>query len=282
MANPNPALAGTLSNEYVRIPFSFTSLQRLMSARSKLLYTQNSYISAQESVNGSGFGGKFAGPAIEDIEMGLRNNREQSGATTNVDSRMKAFRQELTSSLSPEFYDVAIKMAVNPSSIQWSQTKRISKKNTLGGTVYFHFSNSNGENNDILTMSFSGNTGYIGPVAFGDKGVVETKNRKAGSVNDVSFTSGQNNKWRIWADLYNLTREPVDLPGNVKNEFYIHYKTRLFPSIILTGFFSSVMQFTESADRPFSRDYSFSFTVTDVSPSLNTIVDNISMSNSEP
>lgn len=223
------------------MPFSFTSLQRLM-----VLGDKDTVKSAQ----------KLASP-----------NKNFGALSEELRGEIAA---SINAPLGPDglpYASPVINMMVNPSTIQWSQTKRISKKNTLGGTVYFHFSDTNGQNNDILTMTFSGNTGYMGNASdFSAKRMeVDDELRKRAA------------KRRIWMDLYGLTREPVDLPGNLRNEFYIHYRTRMFPSITLIGFFSSVMQFTESADKPFSRDYSFSFTVTDTAPNLNYILDNMAL-----
>jgi len=94
-------------------------------------------------------------------------------------------------------------------------------------------------------------------------------------------------KLRIWHELYALSREPMlltpentgvkDVPSMLKNEFFISYRTALFPTqIVFTGFFDKVLDFTESAMDPFNRDFSFSFTVTGSSPGLDEIAQKIS------
>ena len=78
-----------------------------------------------------------------------------------------------------------------------------------------------------------------------------------------------------------LTKENtgLNLATNLKNEFYITYRTVLMPiQITLVGFFSQVMEFTESAQDPFNRDYSFAFTVVYTSPSLDELVDRVGTS----
>lgn len=210
-----------------RTPFMFTSLQRLLHAREDdyMLYSSISSVAPRIARVKRG---------IEQNET-LRNNLEKDGLGLKPGT------------------SAVISMMVNPNSIKWTQSKRIVKKDTLGGSVYFHFSDKNGRNNDILTLNFSGTTGYI-----------REEENDAGSK-----------KLQIWHDLYSLSMEPMYLPGNIKNEFYISYSTILMPSMLLTGFFSQPLQFSESADKPFMRDYSFGFTVTDSEPSLDGILEQI-------
>jgi hypothetical protein len=104
-------------------------------------------------------------------------------------------------------------------------------------------------------------------------------------INNMKSANGL--KLRIWHELYNLSREAVILnpantgiktvPTGLKNEFFISYRTALFPTaIVFSGFFDKVLDFTESAQDPFNRDFGFSFTVTGASPSLDSIAEKIS------
>lgn len=150
-----------------------------------------------------------------------------------------------------------ISMAINPKSVTFDQDKRWTKKDTRNGSVYFHFTNSKGQNNDILTISFSGNTGNLD--LRGDLAQPETER------------TGALLKLKVWHNLYLLTREPILLSDNTVNVFSIEYTSQLLPvPITFRGFFNKVLDFSESADKPNSRDYSFDFTVTSTEPDLDT------------
>jgi hypothetical protein len=127
------------------------------------------------------------------------------------------------------------------------------------GATFFHFSDRNGQNNDILTLDFTGNTGNI-----------------------WSKDPANKQKLLIWHMLYRMSREPMhfdvsDITDGTTvrraNQQYIYYQTPLFPSQIqFTGFFSKVLEFEESAESPFNRQYTMAFTVTGTNPPLDDIV----------
>lgn len=143
----------------------------------------------------------------------------------------------------------SIEMAINPSSIEWDQPKRWTKRDVRDGSVFFHFTNSSGQNNDVLTLNFSGSTGNIGG------------------------GPGSTTKWLVWHNLYLLTREPVVLPDGTPNITKITYQSNLWTvPIEFSGFFNTVLKFSESADKPNSRDYSFGFTVLETSPDLDYVL----------
>jgi hypothetical protein len=183
-----------------------------------------------------------------------------------------------------------IVMAINPKSVSFDQPKRFSKKDTRNGSVFFHFTNSKGQNNDILTMRFQGSTGNIdlrgdrsGVGASGAGGALRAASEGSaseGSANlDVSATlTGEGNgalqKLIVWHNLYLLSREPLLLADGTENIFKISYISPLLPTTIdFTGFFNEVLSFTETAEKPHSRDYSFSFIVTSTDPDLDTLLD---------
>lgn len=148
-----------------------------------------------------------------------------------------------------------IVMEVNPSSIEFDQPKRYTRQDTQRGTVFHHFTNDKGQNNDILTIRFSGNTGNI------------WRRARELSDRDKAIT-----RLQIWHNLYQLTREPMVLSDGTANIFYIDYVSPLFPvPITFEGFFTSVLKFTENARKPNSRDYSMEFMVRATSPDMNTI-----------
>lgn len=243
-----PTFGGT--GAVKRVPFTFTSTARLLRS-GKLKAVGNKYAQL-----------------VADEER-----KSQLGAIELETRGVSAASQLGLSGVVSQFQNVAqlsvglnmpvIQMAVNPQTIKWTQNKRVSRRDTMEGSVFFHFTNARDQNNDILTLSFTGKTGNINTQA---------------NLADV-YNTGANLKLRIWHELYNLSREPLllnkqntglDVPLGLKNEFFITYRTQLMPvQITLIGFFSKVLEFTELAADPHNRDYGFDFTVTNTSPSLD-------------
>lgn len=236
-----------------RVPFMFTSTKRLLS---------------NGGVAGVSTSRELAKKQAKDTLKSELNTIEGISVINSVIGMIGTLGWSSFSSALP--VSPVISMMVNPNMIRWSQPKRYTKRDTMNGSVFFHFSDENGRNNDILTMQFSGNTGNISTQDAFDFADVN----KMG-INSVTAT-GADLKLRTWHELYNLTREEVLLSGGAKNEFFITYRTVLMPiPITMVGFFNSVMEFSENAEKPFSRDYSFAFTVTDTSPRLDVLVDKI-------
>ena len=149
-----------------------------------------------------------------------------------------------------------VEMLINPKTIRWEQPKRITKRDTREGSVFFHFTNDRGENNDILTLHFNGSTGNID---------------MRGSEDTGAFR-----KWLIWHNLYLLTREPILLPDGAENLVTITYTSPLWAAPVdFIGFFEQVLEFTEDAGKPHSREYSFSFKVVESSPELSDVLLNM-------
>lgn len=157
----------------------------------------------------------------------------------------------------------SVQMKVNPSSVSFQQTKRIVKKDTRRGSVYFHFSDDKGQNNDILVIQFRGNAGNIdlrGSVAQPSSGDTHARDRLI-----------------VWHNLYSLTREPVLIADRLVNEFTISYSSpAIRVPVTFTGFYSKVLEFTEDALKPNSIEYSFEFTVTKSEPDMGELVGHIS------
>lgn len=232
-----PTIGGRGSNR--RVPFTFTSTKRLLA--SGALDTANSRDLAKA-----------------DAQDVLTKELKAIEGTDTLGSVLGTLGLSSILSVVPSM--PVISMAVNPNTIKWNQPKRFNKRDTMNGSVFFHFTNQNGQNNDILTLNFTGNTGNI-----------NTQNGL-----DASTATGADVKLRIWHELYALTREPVLLDGGVKNEFFITYRTVLLPiPVTFIGFFNQVLEFTENAKDPFSRDYNFGFTVTNTSPPLDDLTNKL-------
>lgn len=173
-----------------------------------------------------------------------------------------------------------ITMALNPKSVKFSQPKRFVKKDVRNGSVYFHFANNKGQNNDILTMTFAGNTGNIDLRGTFDTVARDPSALQSGTAVDEARQQAQDTgalrKLLVWHNLYQLSREPMLLANNTQNEFFITYISPLFPvPVEFTGFFSRVVDFEENAAKPNSRDYSFEFIVTRTEPDLDFLVGKI-------
>jgi hypothetical protein len=197
-------------------------------------------------------------------------------------------------------------MRMNPSTVSFSQQKRISERKTQAGSIFFHWTNVMGENNDILRVSFSGQTGNINLRTdarkqndyltkyskineFGD--LINKKLDQASEKIDGALgleptgtyqnRSGATRLSNFW-NLYSLTAEPIlDVRDGTQNISFIQFSSPLFgnTSIRLEGHFDSVLEITDDATSPFNARYSFSFTAISTTPTVtqiyNTVVANL-------
>jgi len=247
----NTLLSKSGSGTQNRVPFTFTSTARLLKS-GKLKGSANMQLAAAQA-------GTDQANNLASIEQETRGSAALSQlGLSDTSASLQSVQQSIAGT------DMSvISMAINPQAVQWTQNKRIVKRDTMQGSTFFHFTDKADQNNDILVMTFSGKTGNIDTNA---------------SYADMIKTKA-NLKLRVWHELYNLSREPMllnkntvgsDLPYGIKNEFYITYRTLLFPNqITLIGHFAKVLEFTESAEDPFNRDYNFTFNVTRTTPSLD-------------
>jgi hypothetical protein len=176
-------------------------------------------------------------------------------------------------------------MPLNPEEIEWDQPKRWTPKKTRKGTTFLHFTNTQGQNNDVLTLRMRGNTGNInilgslGAPARGFKTLSEAVSSAVGidERERAEIDTGALHKILAFQNLYQLTREPMLLSDATVNEFTLTYVSSLFPqSFDFIGFFETVLRFSETADDPNSRDYSLDFVVQRVEPSLDLMISSIS------
>lgn len=175
-----------------------------------------------------------------------------------------------------------IAMAVNPKSIKWVQPKRFTKKDTREGSVFFHFTNSKGQNQDILTLQFQGNTGNIDlRGTFGDPNQPPSLSQQevtnATSGRGAGQDTGALYKLLVWHNLYLMSREPMLLGDGTENIVTMVYSSALFPSeIAFDGFFTKPLEFEEAGDKPNSRNYSFDFIVQRSDPDLDMALQGLS------
>lgn len=164
----------------------------------------------------------------------------------------------------------SIAMRVNPKSIRFKQPKRFSEKKKFNGSQFYHFTNSKGQNNDILRIEFKGNTGNIDR-----RGSIDaTSPPGTPPANDTGAIA----KLLAWHNLYLLTREPMLLEDGTENTFTISYISPLIPVVVdFTGFFAEILEFEETGEKPNSRDYSMQFVVTATMPDLDDLLDDIQL-----
>lgn len=248
------------SIQHRRVPFTFTSTARLVRG-GDIKYAQDRKFIIASGVNRTR-------TQLALIERDARGTAALSQLGLGAFVGAFDVRGELTGksgggAAKLGISDSVIRMAVNPESMQFTQGKRISRRDTMEGSTFYHFTNSADQNNDILEVSFSGQTGNI--------------NTRVSPLDLIA--TGAVDKLRRWHDLMNLTREGMllneantgvaNMAAGIPNQFFITYRTLLFPmQITLVGFFSKVLDFTESAASPNSTNYSMSFTVTDTYPKL--------------
>lgn len=162
-----------------------------------------------------------------------------------------------------------VAMVINPKSIAFKQPKRWVEKKTLSGSRFYHFTNSKGQNNDILRIAFKGNTGNIDRRGSSFQESFQESSLPS-VINNGQSDTGANDKIGTWHNLYLLSREPMLMSNGQENIFSIFYISPLLPLLIeFRGFFSTVLDFEENADKPGSRDYSFEFVVQETTPSLD-------------
>lgn len=160
-----------------------------------------------------------------------------------------------------------IVMVMNPKSVSFKQPKRITSKTTREGRVFFHFTNSKGQNNDLLTISCRGNTGNIDRRASQGEAPGE-------SVARMKTDQAAVRRIMTWHNLLLLSMEPVRLPDGSLNLVTLTLTSPLFPAgIQLSGHFNAVIEFTEEGAKPNSRDYSFDFTVHETFPPYDELLD---------
>lgn len=149
-----------------------------------------------------------------------------------------------------------ISMNLNPNSIEFDQDKRFEKQDTQAGSVFHHFTDDKGQNNDVLYIKFAGNTGNI-----------------FRSPTSADQAAKAQTRLTTWHNLYQLTREPSRLTNGQFNNQYVTYVSPLFPTpITFIGFWSRVLRFTEVAKKPNSRDYNMEFVVQSTTPDMNTLI----------
>lgn len=191
-----------------------------------------------------------------------------------------------------------VSMKMNPSSVSFRQPKRISRDDVRSGSIFYHWTDRFGRNNDIMEVEFTGQTGNInlqqGTYRKGVADFSKHAEKATDWVNDrldklaggpdgpstgVQVTNGRNDmsgaaKLANFHNLNSLTREPmIDVVTGQPIFYFIQYSSQLFGNTMLTliGHFSRALDIEDSADSPNNKRYSFGFTVLSSVPSFNNI-----------
>lgn len=215
-----------------RVPFEFTSTLRLLTRGDGGLPTRGQSSQAQ---------------------LTLQRLQEQvTSSVRNVALASKDQSNQMTDALP------RIQMAINPNTFKINPSKRISRLDTSSGTVFHHFTDPvTGQNEDVYTIAFSGNSGNINQA-----------------------TPNGLYKLQLLTNLFQLTREPPFLADGTKNVMYVYVQTNLFPTgIRFSGFWSRTFDPVESARKPNSKDYTMEFTITGSTPDLNEIARKTNLTN---
>jgi hypothetical protein len=153
-----------------------------------------------------------------------------------------------------------VSMSLNPRSVSWQQPKRITTVYTRGGAKFFHWTDSAGRNQDILTLRFEGSTGNISRKI--SEMILGFDRPPAVQASEPLMPPDNYARLLLWTNLYQLTREPVRLPDGTFNWQYIQFTSLTVPSMIrVQGHYEAVMEFSEDAQDASRARYSFSFVV---------------------
>jgi hypothetical protein len=183
-----------------------------------------------------------------------------------------------------------VRMKVNPQSVTFSQSKRITRRDTQSGAVFFHWTNAKGSNNDVINIAFSGQTGNIN-LRTGAKRAnalsselaqfqdwVKSVTKQEGL--EIATISGAAHLMSFW-NLYALTREPMfDPVSGQPNQFHVMYSSPILGNAMVdfVGHFDRVLEFSDEAAEPFNKSYNFSFVASASIPSMDDIYKYLSLS----
>lgn len=162
-----------------------------------------------------------------------------------------------------ESADKSIIWYANPKSVDWKISQRASETKTKSGTV-LHVWRDRQRRTDYddpkITITFqSGNIMPAYSNAVSDSGLKGEP--------DLPVAPGLENFYRF-LQLVDSSK----ISGGQANLIHILYRSRIFPSLVLTGFFDpqTVVSFTDSADNPFQvNSWSATFTIYSTVPALN-------------
>ena len=185
-----------------------------------------------------------------------------------------------SSSLRDRLKMPGVTFKVNPNNVTFRSDKRISRKDTRGGAVFYHWTDSQGRNNDIMELEFRGQTGNInlrtkppqvgtllGQTKFGqwvnrqaqDQSNTVDQNGQPSPIEYGKNVVGASRIEGFW-NLYALSREPmIDMETNEHVYYYIYYTSPLLANTFIRfkGFFNRVLDYEESAENtePFGTQF---------------------------
>jgi hypothetical protein len=252
----------SISGDPTRVPFIFTSTKRMMENGIDMSNLTDD-MSATAALSSSELANAANGNSSSKGDMSLTDALADVGGAALHAASFGLLGSEIkpdTKGAPPHY----VTMAVNPTSVQFQQPKRIVKRDTRNGSVFFHFTDEAGSNNDVLTCTFSGTTGYI-----------NLKSELSGGDDTNSIR-----KLRMWHELFAMSHEPMLFVKDsvvYRNLFFATFMTKMFPvGITLIGHFNETLSFEESANNPNQVQYRFGFTASKTTPSMGDIATLIS------
>ncbi len=149
----------------------------------------------------------------------------------------------------------------NPKSVEWSISQRGTQSKTKSGTTLSVWRDRTRKTDyDDPKITFNFQSGNIMPVSGEESQLgLTTANRIAPGLND-------------FYKFLELVDQSKIAKNGAANVVQILYRSRIFPSMILTGFFDpeAVVRFSDSADNPYQvNSWSANFTVYSTTPRLN-------------
>lgn len=222
------SLSVTGADGRTRIPFVFSSTKRALASKD------------DDAIAGY----------VQDILGSFQGETLNSGELSQTAQLISDAFAAAANTVNASVFSRPVTMLINPSSVRAEMPKRIAKLDTLRGSVFVHFTDEFGFDNDVMTLSFSGSTGTLtAPAGSSDDEVRRCFLRRL-----------------AWLNLWALTLEEAYLPNarlaNIKSA------TIATPSLPLPlsfdGHFPAMLSFEESADNRNDATYSFSFVVSSV------------------
>ena len=185
-----------------------------------------------------------------------------ANALSNTDSGVlgvQAAAQAITSSNSNK----SIVWVANPKSVSWQINQRgVETKNKSGTVLHVWRDKTRGSDYDDPKITMQFQSGNLYPTANSNTGGADPNSPL------TQIPGGLNNFYQFLA-LVDRSKIAANGQANLVN---ILYRSRIFPSLILTGFFDPqlVVQFTDDSQNPLQvSSWQATFTVYSTSPKLN-------------
>ena len=157
----------------------------------------------------------------------------------------------------------------NPSEAQWSMAQRSIMTKTMTGTILHTWPNNNRHTFfDEVDITFTLQSGNIMPLP---KGVMDNNMIMSDIGGTTTLTPETSRGLLNFASFIQLYDSPKITSDGRPNYVIIHYRSNIFPQLIMKGWFhSDGIKFTDSSDDPNTiKSWSVGFTMVDSIPRLS-------------